>query len=365
MEAQLQNALMRHENVRRSTDIPPFFGVKGKDTVLPHVLLQRVEAAAEVANWDDARKCRELYLILREKALEWYESLRHLQVDTRNWGALQREFLAAFEPKHTARTTCTNFQELIQRNGENVQDYFSRVATVFTRLCDARPVNMADVRRVYVPPNHPPLAPDANAAAQAAHAALPVMPLNEGRRADKMEGIRDNERFFLHQLFVAGLKDEIRAEVMRAGNIDLGLSLSTAREFEVILMDKKKTSAHIHPVQQEKVNPEEDEDEDEEEEETIDLTEEEVETVNLIRKHRGKPPFRKFGKSNFRRFEGKCKYCNKTGHKQLQCHKRIKEGAPLIPFKKIQMIEQSETEPQEIEEQEVNIIQHQINTLNW
>jgi hypothetical protein len=129
-------------------------------------------------------------------------------------------------------------------------------------------------------------------------------------------------------------------------------------------MDKKKTSAHIHPVQQEKLNPEEDEDDDEEEE-TIDLTEEEVETVNLIRKHRGKPPFRKFGKLNFRRFEGKCKYCNKTGHKQLQCHKRIKEGAPLIPFKKVQMIEQSETEPQEIEEQEVNIIQHQINTLNW
>jgi hypothetical protein len=42
--------------------------------------------------------------------------------------------------------------------------------------------------------------------------------------AIKKEGLVDMERFFLHQLFITGLRDELRSTIMKQG------SLSLARE---------------------------------------------------------------------------------------------------------------------------------------
>ena len=56
--AQLQAALQSHDMIRRSTDLPLFYGKKEKDTVTPHVLLDRITVAAPIAGWKtDARKC--------------------------------------------------------------------------------------------------------------------------------------------------------------------------------------------------------------------------------------------------------------------------------------------------------------------
>jgi hypothetical protein len=41
-EAAMQAALLGHDRVRRSTELPLFFGRKEKDTVTPHVLLARI-----------------------------------------------------------------------------------------------------------------------------------------------------------------------------------------------------------------------------------------------------------------------------------------------------------------------------------
>ena len=50
-------ALAAHEQIRKTTDIPLFFGNKAKETVTPQQLIERLEMAATVANWaDDARK---------------------------------------------------------------------------------------------------------------------------------------------------------------------------------------------------------------------------------------------------------------------------------------------------------------------
>ena len=74
--AQLQVALNAHDQVRRSTDLPTFFGKKDRDTVTAHILISCIEAAAMIAGWDtDAQKCKELYLILRDRALIWWDSL--------------------------------------------------------------------------------------------------------------------------------------------------------------------------------------------------------------------------------------------------------------------------------------------------
>ncbi len=44
-------ALNDHDRMKRSTDIPLFFARRDKDTVLPRILIDRIEDAAEIATW--------------------------------------------------------------------------------------------------------------------------------------------------------------------------------------------------------------------------------------------------------------------------------------------------------------------------
>jgi coproporphyrinogen III oxidase len=61
----LVRALTQHDKVRRSTDIPLFYGRKDKDTISPHQLLERINRAKRVANWPDYdRVCDEFFLCL-------------------------------------------------------------------------------------------------------------------------------------------------------------------------------------------------------------------------------------------------------------------------------------------------------------
>jgi len=309
----LQAALNAHDRVRKSTDLPLFYGKKEKDTVTPNVLLDRINRAAVIANWNtDERKCTEFYMILRDRALIWWDSLENADnVDRDNWTEIQKEFLAAYAPKFTARTTCTNFQDLTQRTGENVHDYYLRVTEAFKKMCDAKPAAIRDVRV------------DRGAATEAQATAI------------KKEGIIDSERFFLHQLFIAGLKEDLRTKIMEAGKTNIQDSLTIARELEVILNDRKKTSpGGVTSVKNEENKTEEDNEE---------LDEEDLTTLNAIRFQRGKPPLKNFRRSGFQarppfqqRQQGqgqgtpKCRYCKIPGHVQKVCRKRIEAGAPQV-----------------------------------
>jgi hypothetical protein len=65
--ADLQEALNAQDRVRKSTDLPLFFGQKDKDKVPPNLLLDRNNRAATAAQWNtDERKITEFYLTLRD-----------------------------------------------------------------------------------------------------------------------------------------------------------------------------------------------------------------------------------------------------------------------------------------------------------
>src|SRR6266404_4161478 len=91
------NALTQHDKVRRSTDIPLFYGRKDKDSISPHQLIERLERAARVARWDtDLRKCDEFFLCLRDKAISWANTLDNIaDFNKENWNDVKKEFLDA------------------------------------------------------------------------------------------------------------------------------------------------------------------------------------------------------------------------------------------------------------------------------
>ena len=90
---QIQNALIQHDRVRRTTDIPLFYGRREKDTITPQQLVFRLEKAARVAQWDnlpnpDVRKTDEFYLSLRDDALSWYNTLDNILGSTKKFGTI-------------------------------------------------------------------------------------------------------------------------------------------------------------------------------------------------------------------------------------------------------------------------------------
>ena len=143
-QAQLNVAMERSVRLQRSTDLPLFYGSKDKDTVEPLFLVERVEWAAGVANWNqDQRKIDEFKLSLQDKALIWWKTLADTNINQAVWAEVRREFLKAYEPRFLARTNCTHFQDLVQRSGESVHDYYLKVHNTFMKLGDAKPITIS------------------------------------------------------------------------------------------------------------------------------------------------------------------------------------------------------------------------------
>jgi Retrotransposon gag protein len=319
-QGQVQDILANHDRVRKSTDLPLFYGRKEKDSVTARLLIDRFQTASRIANWDanQVRKIEEFYLILRDRALIWWKSLEDIPdfpIDGNgrynNWNRVKDEFLAAYAVRYTAKSACTNFQDLVQRSGENVQDFYLRVSEAYQRLRESRPEAMFAVRYGVNPPVEADI---------------------------KKEGIDDMGRFFLHQLFLAGLKEDVRVKTMEAGHDTLQLSLATARETEAILNDKSKRSL-LSAIQQERADIESEEFEDffsnylaNRDDSDLEPWEENyVDKVNAIRMQNGKRPFKAGGgKRPFNKATVICRYCNIKGHFQKECKKRLREGKPQV-----------------------------------
>ena len=122
-----------------------------------------------------------------------------------------------------AKITCANFTELTQRQGEGVHNYYLRVHDVFFKMCEAKPADIATLRVV-----------PANIAALA----VPVAAANLAEC--KWEGTRNAEKFFKHQLFLAGLNKPIRGNVMEANKDMLHEAMLLAVELETIHQDRKR-----------------------------------------------------------------------------------------------------------------------------
>jgi len=309
----VQNALLVHDRVRRSTDLPVFYGNPNKDTLISaRHFIKRFETAATIAKWDtNEKKCDEFYMLLREDAITWWETLEDYNVNTKVWDDVKAQFIKKFEPKATARTSCANLVELTQRPGENTNQFYFRLFRIYKRLCESKPATMTTVK----------VAP-ANAAAITA----------DDMKAAKAEGIADMEMFLKHQLFLAGTREPMRTELMKAGKATLHEAVDFATELENIYKKDHKTISVIAEESHEDgisdIDPNE-------------LNDDELEAINAIRKRFGKKPFfKRNGSSRYNNGNNgnngnsnngiKCRYCQKMGHLQKVCRSRKRDNAPMV-----------------------------------
>jgi hypothetical protein len=311
MAAQIQQALIAHDRVRRTTDIPLFYGKKGKDTIEPQQYIERLERAATVAQWpDDQRRCDEFVLSLRDNALSWYSTLDNIIGFNKNvWNELKKKFLEAYAPKYSAKALCICFQDLRQKNDETVQDFYNRVSNTFKNAYQEKP----DHTITYV---------------GTLHGAITQAQANEIMG----QGVTRMQLLMLNTMFLGGLKEEIRNRVLKDGPTEPDASVKAAREIETILNDKKKEKGvFITSIEEEEEGPEEGRDMgDVDEEEAAQL-----QAINAILRKKGRPQYRfrvrPRGGSQMG-FDGTgprdgfngtgaviCFFCNKPGHRIAQC----------------------------------------------
>ena len=88
-------AVAAANRIKRATDLPPFYGAPSKDVIGARQLIDRMTHAARIANWNDnTSKCDNFYLLLRDRALVWWEQLVYEGVNVANWNDVKTEFLA-------------------------------------------------------------------------------------------------------------------------------------------------------------------------------------------------------------------------------------------------------------------------------
>ncbi len=85
-------------------------------------------------------------MILRDKAIAWYESLQDDDPDLKDGDVVKKEFLKMDKQKYSAHTTWANFTDLTQKSGDTINDYHVRVQTAYKHLTDNKPKTMATVR---------------------------------------------------------------------------------------------------------------------------------------------------------------------------------------------------------------------------
>jgi hypothetical protein len=183
----IAQALNDHNHLKRSTDLPLFYGRKEKDSITAHHLIERIERADTITTWDNAHKITEFYMILRDKAIVSYESLEDDDVDLRDWDVTKKEFLKMYKPNFLAHTTCANVADLIQKPGKMINDYHVRVQVAYKHLTDHKPSTMVAVRLAGATPYQA-----------------------------KLEGMNDMAKFFKHQLFLTGLNDHLHDKILEA-----------------------------------------------------------------------------------------------------------------------------------------------------
>jgi hypothetical protein len=326
---------------KRSTELPLFYGRKEKDTCTALYLIERLENAAEIAVWDDARKCKEFYATLRDNALRWWGNLKHHDVALDNWGQVKAAFLRIYEPKYSAKVTCMNLTDLAQRSGEGVHDFYLRVSDACKKLFQSRPEALNAFRGVL---------PAGLAAADAV--------------TIKKEGLQDDENYIKHQIFLGGLREEFRNKVIEAGKANLGESVYFAVDLETIL-NEKKNKIGVSAIK---------------EEEYFSPTEEEKNLINALRHRNSNPGQSKFQKRVPPKANAStvCRYCKKNGHFQKDCRSRIRDKAPMVdangkPYRKINALtENSSSAPdggdvdwESDEPQVVGSITSKPVSLNW
>lgn len=267
-EQQLQDTIIEAIGEAHSkkdvTKLPEFFGDISKDTVTASGFVRRVEVAKKAAGWSDTKAVSHMRLALTGKAEQWFEVM--LDRSNPTWeedlDAVTTAFIMRFEPSAVGARTLASVKDMHQKATDSVQDFADRLmklAIQWRRACTL-PDTIED---------------------------------NEAKMYARI-GMRALAEHILLTLFTCGLKETVKATVMKRCPATFDEALNIALDYEAGMENLKRNGEEPKGV---KISP----------------VQESKKTTNFIGK-----------------FHGNCHYCGKPGHSQKFCHLRNKRGDPMV-----------------------------------
>ena len=309
--------------------LPLFHANPKTDAFTAEEWAERVQLAKDGGPWDDALATSYVYNALRDGALTWYRTLKWSNIDNRNWAEVKQAFLEAYGTTHTSRTTATALNELKQGN-DSVIDYYTKVVEVMSDLQALLPPNGLGLPTT-------PYPAEITAVAQFRDLREEI---RTGAATALVEyGAQRMIYFIATQIFVSGLKAEIRTEVMKSNPLTVMAACTAAQTIEKINTAKKPSTSNDHIVAAIGDSGETDESP-EQIQAQIDELQRRKQWVS--KKQSGSGPSWAGGGSTFKpggtnqrgrnpAMGKKCHYCKKLNHFQKDCRARIAAGAPMIP----------------------------------
>jgi Retrotransposon gag protein/Zinc knuckle len=293
----------------RSLKMPTFSGGLEKDDLSPLDFVERIETYVKSAKRNDNDSCVEMHLNLRGNALIWWRTLKRRGVNTENWKEVRQAFLETYAPTITGQTAHA-IGQMEQRANETVNDYFGRLDQIVDEMLSTFPTPATSYVKTY-------------------------------------EDVRNHMQKYL---FIGGLRENIRVEVLKVTPTTLADALKEACKAELIL---KKQNNRIFAI----------EDENNEQAET-DLDDDEIMAINRRRQRLGKRPIvrRRPGNNanpnaNANANDIKCYNCNRMGHISKNC------TAPRR--KPIKAIEENQEEEEKQPDNAINAIQERDDLDFW
>lgn len=301
--AQLAQALQNQE----FTKLPYWYNDPKYDTFKAEDWWSRFEFAAEQGQWNWERTKGNFMNCMRGIAVKWYKSLERFN-PPQNRAALREKFLADYAATPNNRASIADVK--IQQGNDSVINFWTKLHAVYDEI-------ELTVPAVVVPDTQAAcLTICAGADGGAAQVnALNLQNLQNDYRRVEALGYRRGMAPLFRAYFIAGLNQKIQDEVLRQNPVTPEDALEVAKRAEKDFLLKEK-GLTIQEV-------------DEEDEEDYE--------VDAIRRRQGKS-FRGRARGqrgtrsattrpgNLDKTNSMCFYCNKKGHWQRECRKRLSEN---------------------------------------
>ena len=240
-----------------------------------------------VDNWSDEVTASMSIMLLKGKAADWVANLiEEGDPAVKKWSELKKKFQERFCVKHTLSEKTRLLSGLQMTHSETCADFFDRVKSALNILYD----------EMWTPPE------EINA---------------EADKLARTKSINMHHKL----LFSAGLRSDIRQDVIIQDSVTLEDVKTVAMRVEASVKDRKKSAAVVEVSE---VLEEEEKDDSEFEVDAIHKQSQRQVRQYQNRGGRGSRSFRggTYNRGRGGRFNGLCHYCSKAGHQIRSCFAR-------------------------------------------
>ena len=130
----MAQALINAQHQVNLATLPAFSNSVKEDQYTAAQWLQKVLLHRQAAAWDDAQIITHFRNALRDKVINWFDSLPALNVSQHVWQEIQTRFEIDYKAKATATSIVAKLPEVKQAADESVNDYFSRATQILWEL---------------------------------------------------------------------------------------------------------------------------------------------------------------------------------------------------------------------------------------